>query len=98
MRTIMELVEMIDDELAGAKTYAEKYVELKSRGDEWSSRFHKMSDAELEHATYIHDFTIDEIDRLEKVFKPTSAMKEKWQKSHQEYVEKMAWIRQMLSM
>ena len=37
-------------------------------------------------------------EKLNEVFKPTTKMQEKWDKSHEEYVEKSAWIKTMLAM
>lgn len=99
MTKIKEYVEAIDDELEGAKDYAEKYVEHKAKGNPgWSNKYKEMSTDELKHATYIHDIAVAEIEELNKVFQPTVAMQEKWDKSHKEYVEKVAWIKQMLAM
>ena len=41
---------------------------------------------------------IDEIKKISKVFVAPHEMLEKWEKSHAIYVEKSAWIKQMLSM
>ena len=47
---------------------------------------------------YIHERATQEIEKLNEVFKPTTKMQEKWDKSHEEYVEKSAWIKTMLAM
>lgn len=57
-----------------------------------------MADDELKHARYIHDMAVAEIEQLEKVYTPPESMREMWEKSHREYVEKAAWIKQMLTM
>lgn len=99
MTKIKHYVEQLDEEICGAKDYAEKYIEAKSKGNSgWANKYKEMANDELKHATYIHDIATQEIDELNKVFQPTVEMQEKWDKSHKEYVEKVAWIRQMLAM
>lgn len=99
MTKIKKLAEHIEEELCGAKEYAEKYVECKAKGDmQWANRYKEMAQDELKHAGYIHDKAIQEIEELNKVFKPTQKMQEKWDKSHAEFVEQTAWIKQMLTL
>lgn len=99
MTKIQRLVDHIDDELCGAKDYAETYLEYKALGNmQWASKYKEMANDELKHAMYIHDITVSEIDTLSKVYTPPTEMEDKWEKSHKEYVEKVAWIKQMLAM
>lgn len=99
MRTIKKMAEHIDEELEGAKEYAEKYVEAKAKGNmNMANKYKEMASDELRHAGYIHEFAVAEIESVSKVFTPPVEMMEKWEKSHKEYVEKAAWIRQMLAM
>lgn len=98
MKKIKELVDWIDDELEGAKCYAEKYVYHKAKGSRWAGNFHQMADDELRHADMIHQLAIEEIEQLNTVFKAPAEMQDKWDESHKKYVEKAAWVRQMLNM
>lgn len=99
MTKIKHYVEHIDDEICGAKEYAEKYIECKAKGNTSNAnKYKEMANDELKHATYLHDIATQEIEELNKVFQPTVEMQEKWDKSHKEYVEKVAWIKQMLAM
>lgn len=99
MRKIQKYVKQIDEELCGAKNYAECYVEYKAKGDStWASRFKEMANDELRHAMFIHDLATQEIAQLNTVFTAPVEMQEAWDKSHVEYVEKEAWIKQMLAM
>ena len=50
--------------------------------------YKEMANDELKHAGYLHD----------KVFTPTEEMEEKWEKCHKRFVEKTAWIKQMLTL
>lgn len=99
MTKIKKYVEQIEEELEGAKDYAERYVEHKAKNDmSWANKFKEMAQDELRHAMVIHDLAIMKIEELQKVYKPPVEMQEKWDKKHKEYVEKTAWIRQMLTM
>lgn len=99
MTKIKKFVEHICDELDGAKEYAEKYIEYKAaEKNTAAARYKEMADDELKHARYIHDMAVAEIEQLEKVYTQPESMREMWEKSHREYVEKAAWIKQMLAM
>lgn len=99
MTKIKKYVDDIDEELCGAKEYAEHYVEEKSKGDmTWANKYKEMSLDELKHAMYLHDKAMQDIEQLSTVFSPTEEMQTKWDKSHSRYVEKSAWIKQMLAM
>lgn len=41
---------------------------------------------------------VKEIEELNKVYKAPEGMQEKWDKAHAKYVERAAWIKQMLAM
>ena len=99
MTAIKDLVDQIDEELDGAKKYAEAYVQAKVDDDSyWKARYHEMAEDELKHADYIHELTAKKIKALGEVLVPPQAMLDKWESSHKDYVERAAWIRQMLSM
>lgn len=99
MKKIQKYVHLIDEELEGAKNYAECYVEYKAKGDStWASRFKEMANDELKHASYIHQLAIKDIEELNKVLTAPVEMQEKWDESHKLYVEREAWIKQMLAM
>lgn len=99
MKYIQDMVLDIEDEINGAKEYAEKYVYNKSQGkNEYARMYLEMAQDELKHAKYGHTIATEEIDRLKEVYKPTNEMMEVWEKVHRDYVEKFAWIKQMLAM
>lgn len=99
MRKIKEYVEEIDEELEGAQDYAEKYVEEKVKGNmPKASKYKEMAMDELKHSSYIHEWAVKEIEEISKVYTAPAEMMEKWQKTHKEYVGKVAWIKQMLEM
>lgn len=99
MKAIKHYVDLIEEEIEGAKEYAEKYVECKAKGNtNRAMKFKEMATEELKHSTYIHDIAVQDIEEIKKVFTPPVEMQEAWDKSHKEYVERVAWIRQMLAM
>lgn len=99
MRHIKQWVETLDEEIEGAKDYAEKYVECKAKGNTArANKFKEMANDELRHSNYIHEMAVQEIEELKKVYNAPSDMQEKWDKAHKEYVEKVAWIKQMLTL
>ena len=99
MTKIKELVDQIDEEIEGAKCYAETYLDYKAKGNStWSNKYKSMSEDELRHATIIHDRAVEEINELSKVYTPPVEMQKAWDESHKLYVEKVAWIKQMLAM
>ena len=99
MTKIKNLVNQIDEELEGAKCYAESYVEHKAKGNmNYANKYKEMAMQELSHAMFIHEITVKEIEELEKSIVAPAEMKDKWNKDHAEYVEKSAWVKQMLTL
>lgn len=99
MKIIEKYVEAIDEEIEGAKDYAEKYVEEKVKGDtERATRYKEMAHDELKHAMFQHEWAVEEIEKISKVYTAPAHMMEKWEKAHKEYVERVARIKQMLAM
>lgn len=99
MKAISDLVYLIEEELDGAKCYAEKYVQFKAENDMmWANKFKEMSNNELVHAVNIHDLAMQKINQLKAVYTAPAEMQEMWDKQHAVYVDKTAWIKQMLAM
>lgn len=99
MKKIQEIVDLIDEELEGAHTYAEKYVEYKVENDTtYAGRFKTMANDELNHASMLHELAVREIDKLKTIYEAPASMQEKWDKAHVDYVDKAAWVKQMLTL
>lgn len=99
MTNIKKLADEIMDELDSAKEYAEEHLSYKAKENpEWAKRYEEMAHDELKHADYLHDRVVEEIEELRKVYTPPQDMLNKWDADHKKYVEKAAWIRQMLAM
>ena len=99
MTRIKKLADEIKDELCSAKDYAEEALYYKAKGNtEWYKRYATMSEQELGHASILHDRVVSEIEQLRAVMTPPEEMMQKWDHEHKEYVEKAAWVKQMLAM
>ena len=100
MTKIKKYVEDIAEELDGAKAYMEKGLEYKASGN--TARYNKykeMSIQELGHATAIHEIAVQDIEQLKTVYPEIpQKMMSKWEQAHKDFVEKVAWIKQMQSM
>lgn len=99
MKKIKGMVAELNEELEGAKRYAECYVGKKAEGKAArAQRYHGMAEDELRHAGYIHEEIVEEIEKLRTVFTPPQEMMDAWEKDHVMYVEQAAWIKKMLDM
>lgn len=99
MTHIKNLVDEMKDELNSAKSYAEEYLTFKvDENTTWANRYKEMANDELKHAGYIHERLVTEINELKEVYTPPQEMMEKWEADHKKYIEKAAWIKQMLTM
>lgn len=100
MRKIKRYVEGIDEELHDAKSYMETALEYKASGDATRyARYKEMSIQELAHATSLHEFAVQDIEKLRTVYPDIPQdMQDKWDHAHVSYVEKAAWIKQMQAM
>lgn len=100
MTKIKKYVEQIAEELDGAKDYIEKALEYKASGNgERYNGYKEMSIQELNHAMRVHDYAVQDIEQLKTVYPDIpQKMMDSWEKSHVNFVEKAAWIRQMQAM
>ena len=105
MTKIKKYVEDIADELDGAKHYIETALEYKAMGNsspEYMDRYNgykAMSQAEIEHANRLHQYAVQDIEKLKAVYPDIPKdMMDAWEKAHVDFVEKTAWIKQMQAM
>jgi ferritin len=99
MRSIKKYVDHINEEIEGAKEYAENYIEWKARGNiQRANSYRDMAQDELNHAMNIHEFAVKDIEELKKVYTPPIAMLEKWEHEHKRFIEEVAHVKQILSM
>lgn len=98
MKRINKYVHMIEDELESAERYAEKYIECKADGDGSAAGTYKnFAQQELEHVMFAHDLAVKDVDRISSVLTAPADMREKWEISHQAYIEKTARIKAMIN-
>ena len=63
------------------------------------AKYKSMATDELNHAMIIHEIAAKDIEKLKAVYPDIpQSMMESWEKSHKDYVERVAWIKQMLAM
>lgn len=100
MKKIKDYVEKINEEIDGAKEYIEKALGYKAKGDaNRYTKYKEMSIQELGHAMTVHQFASEDIVELKNVYPDfPEEMQDAWDKAHNEYVEKVAWIKQMQTM
>lgn len=99
MTRIKELADEMKEELHSAKCYAEEYLTFKAKDNgTWANRYKEMAQDEMKHAGYLHERVVAEIEELRKVYTPPQDMLDKWESDHKKYIEKAAWIKQMLTL
>lgn len=100
MTKIKKYVDKIADELEDSKSYMEKALEYRAEGNaDRYNGYKEMSLQELAHATRIHDYAVQDIEKLRAVYPEIpQSMQDGWEKAHVDFVEKAAWIRQMQAM
>ena len=104
MTKIKKYVKGIEEELEDAKKYIETALEYKAAGNspENATRYNtykEMSVQELAHASNLHQFAVQDIEKLKAVYPDIPAdMMDKWDKAHVDFVEKAAWVKQMQAM
>lgn len=99
MTRIKELADEMKEELHSAKCYAEEYLTFKAKDNSiWANRYKEMAQDEMKHAGYLHERVVAEIEELRKVYTPPQDMLDKWDSDHKKYIEKAAWIKQMLTL
>ena len=99
MKLIHNLIEHIDDEIEGAKEYAEKYIDCKARGNMTrAEKYSEMAKDELKHASYIKEFAMSDIEGIKAVYNLPDEIETIWEHAHKRFSENMAMVRQMLNM
>lgn len=100
MRKIKEIIMKMDDEIEDAKAKADEYADYKVDGDNQEASASKQAALdELKHADLYHSRAVKEIQKIRQTFpEPPAKMLEKWEKEHREYIDRVAFIKQILSM
>lgn len=99
MKMIDKMLKHLEEEVEGAKDYAEKYIECKAREHmNRANKYKEMATDELKHAGYLRDMDIADIEELKNVYTMSEAEEEAWEHGHKRLNEQMAIVKQMLSM
>lgn len=100
MERIKKFADHIKDEICDAKTYAENYVQAKVDGNSSAAtKYKEMASDELKHAGYLHEMVVSEINKIKSTgIQYPAEMEERWNTVHKEYVDKAAWVKQMLTL
>jgi hypothetical protein len=97
MKFLEKVIEGLNEEIDGAKEYAEKYVENMAKGNtSRANKYKEMAGDELKHAGYMRDFAIADIDELKRVYHMTENEEEMWEHAHKKLMNEMALVRYML--
>lgn len=102
MKIVKRLVKAIDEELCGAEEYAEKAIEATANADmsgerKWVETYKGMAEDELKHASILHERAVSVIENLRSVYTPPADMLQKWEESHNGYIERTNRIKSMLN-
>lgn len=99
MKMIDKMLAHLNEEVDGAITYAEKYVEAKANGNTArANRYKEMANDELKHASFLREMTATDVQELKKVYKMTDAEESGWDHGQNQLTERMALAMHILSM
>lgn len=99
MREVGEFIDLMEEELEDAKEYAERYISYKVSNDsDRAEQFKQMCKNDLEHSLVLYKIANEEIMRLKRCCSIPSVMSNVWDKKNTKFIEKAAWIKQMLTM
>lgn len=96
MKIIEKLSNMIEDELDGAKCYAEKAIELKDTDKRLSTLFNNLSEQEMNHMNQLHAEVVRLIDECrQKNVEPPAGMMTLYEYLHKKHIDKAAKIKSL---
>jgi DNA-binding transcriptional regulator YiaG len=97
MKLLHKMLEALEEEVEGAKEYAEKYIESRARGNMTrANKYKEMANDEIKHAGYIRDMNIMDADELKKVYTISEEDETAWEHGHKRLNEEIAMVKQML--
>lgn len=103
MRKLLEYIDQMNEEIETAKDYAETYLEYKvdnqnKRSEEFATKYKSMAEDEIKHAIFLNDVATLRVSEVNEVYTLPVDVLDVWNSSHQRLVEKIAWLKQMLTM
>lgn len=94
---IQESIEQVKMALYDAKNYAEKYIDYKANGNEkYAQNFYEMAQDEIKHSKYLFEVLQDEVEKIERVYRPTETMEKEWHEAQKYYKDEKELIEQIL--
>lgn len=98
MKIIMKLVELIDDELCGAKEYIKLAMHNREEHPGLADTFADLADAEMGHVSKLHDEVVKLIEMVrERDGEPPAGMLAVYDYEHKKQISKASKIKQMIS-
>lgn len=98
MKMVHKIIEHINEELEGAKEYAERYIECRAKGNSSrAAKYKEMANDELRHAGYIYDFAVQDVTDIKKVYPMPVEADDAWNHATKHYAECVAMVKHMLT-
>ena len=98
MKIIMKLVELIDDELCGAKEYIKLAMHNREEHPGLADTFADLADAEMGHVSKLHEEVTRLIEQVrERDGEPPAGMLAVYDYEHKKQISKASKIKQMIS-
>lgn len=98
MKIMHKYIDHVNEELEGAKEYAEKYIDFKARGNTARSNAYKsMAQDELRHASMVYDYAAQDMESIGRIYTMPEELLEKWEHFIKHYADCSAKIKLMLS-
>lgn len=98
MKYIDDMVEKVDEEIEGAMEYAEQYIVQRAAGNmSRAGQYREMAMQELNHATIIRDYAIQDVEAIKKNHTLTEEEDERWNRCLRKLTEKMAGVKTLLA-
>lgn len=98
MKIIMELVEMIDDELSGAKEYIKHAMQRREEHPHLADTFADLAEQEMGHVSKLHDEVTQLIKEVrQRDGEPPAGMMAVYEYEHGKQIKKAAKVKQMIA-
>ena len=99
MKILDEMIEELEEEVEGARAYAEKYIECKALNNmARAAKYKEMAQDELKHAGFVRGFAMEDADGIKRVHNLTEEESNHWQHAHKKINDEIAMIHHLLSM
>lgn len=99
MKVIKDIAKNIREELEDAEKYAWAAVRAKAEHPDLAETYHRLANAELEHANLLHKQVVEIIDRHRREgHEAPVAMQAVWDWEHERYMEEVADVKRILEM